>query len=187
MKIHNAASAFVTVEFEPQDVERFRRQWPCFNGPERVSFEFQRSNGDLVDMEPSDFDGPEALAMSEDAWEYFQENAEPEPPATFREWLTETLDAEQIAELADHGADAGWPGLTYTSECVELYDRFAGEIREALNQDAEDFGYPNPDAFVASFRRSDMLWDDEQRKNLLAWYMAEKVAREISDEREEVD
>lgn len=37
---------------------------------------------------------------------------------TFRDWLTSTLDAGQIAELAEYGADAGWPGLTYTSDCA---------------------------------------------------------------------
>ena len=42
---------------------------------------------------------------------------------TFRSWLTETLDTDQIEDLAGHGADAGWPGLTYTSECCCLHRR----------------------------------------------------------------
>lgn len=72
--------AFVRVEFEPEDVERFARAWPCFDGPESVSFTFQRSNGDLVDMEPSAWDGSAALAMSGDAWEYFRAHSDrPEP------------------------------------------------------------------------------------------------------------
>ena len=62
-------------------------------------------------------------------------------PKTFRAWLTEMLDAEQIEDLARHGADTGWPGLTYTSDCVELFERYEEEIREALNEDAEAFGY----------------------------------------------
>ena len=103
-------------------------------------------------------------------------------PTTFRTWLTETLDAEQIEDLAGHGADAGWPGLTYTSECVELFDRFQDEIREALNEDTESYGYDSPEAFVATFGRSDMLWSEDGRKNLLAWYMAERTAHEITEE-----
>ncbi len=180
MKLHtNPQSAFVTVEFEPQDVEAFASRWPCFSGPESVSFTFQRSSGDLVDMEPSEFDGSEALAMSEDAWAYYEEHQEPEPPATFREWLTGTLDAEQIEDLARHGADTGWPGITYTSECVELFDRYSDEIREALNEDAEAFGYESPEAFVATFNRRDMLWSEDGRKNLLVWYMSERVAHDV--------
>ena len=103
-------------------------------------------------------------------------------PETFRAWLTETLDPEQIEDLAGHGADAGWPGLTYTSDCVELFERFEGEIREALNEDAEAFGYDSPEAFVATFGRSDMLWSEDGRKTLLAWFMAERTAHEITEE-----
>ncbi len=44
---------------------------------------------------------------------------------------------------------------------------FEGEIREALNEDAEAFGYDSPEAFVATFSRSDMLWSEGGRKNLL--------------------
>ena len=100
----------------------------------------------------------------------------------FRAWLTETLDAEQIEDLAGHGADAGWPGLTLTSECVELFERFQDEIREALNEDAEAYGFDSPEAFIATFRRSDMLWDEDSRRNLLVWYLAERTAHEITDE-----
>ena len=100
-------------------------------------------------------------------------------PSTFRAWLTETLDGQQIEELAGHGADAGWPGLTYTSDCVELFERYAEEIRDALNEDTEEYGYDSPEAFVATFNRSDMLWSEDTRKNLLVWYMAERVAHAI--------
>ena len=60
--------------------------------------------------------------------------------------------------------------------------RFQDEIREALNEDAEDFGYDSPEAFVATFGRSDMLWSEDGRKNLLVWFMAERTAHEITDE-----
>ena len=103
-------------------------------------------------------------------------------PTTFLAWLQETLDADQLADLARYGADTGWPGLTYTADCVELYDRYAHEIRDALNEDAEAFGYDNPEALVATFARSDMLWSDDGRKNVLIWYMAERTAREITDD-----
>lgn len=98
---------------------------------------------------------------------------------SFKDWLTETLDAGQIEDLAGHGADTGWPCLTYTSDCVELFERYEPEIREALNEDAEAFGYDSPEAFLATFNRSDMLWSEDGRKNLLVWFMAERVSREI--------
>lgn len=112
-----------------------------------------------------------------------QTEAGPEAAQGFREWLQATLDADQIAELATHGADTGWPGLTYTSEAVELFDRFSDEIREALNEDTEAFGFECPEAFMATWPRADMLWSEEGRKNLLVWFMAERTAHELEAER----
>ncbi len=39
-----------------------------------------------------------------------------------------------------------------------------------------------PESFVATFRRRDMLWDEDSRRNLLVWYLAERTAHEITDE-----
>ncbi len=145
--------SFVTVEFEPRDVRSFADSWPCFHGPERVRFTFQRESGDLVDMEPREFDGRAASVMAEDAWSYYEEQR----PDSFREWLEAHLGEEGLEELARHGADAGFPGLTYTSDCVELFERFEEEIRAALEHDAEAHGCDSPEAFVATFNRSEML------------------------------
>ena len=94
-----------------------------------------------------------------------------------REWFKETL-ADSAEDINNHGCDGGFPGIIYTSECVELYNRFESEIYEWLNQDAEEFGLDSPDALVATFNRSDMLQDPDQRKNLLLWYAVERMARE---------
>jgi hypothetical protein len=101
-------------------------------------------------------------------------------PTTFHAWLQETLDPDQIADLARYGADTAWPGLTYTADCVELYDSYADEIREALNQDAEDFGYDCPEALIATFARKDMLWSEDGRRSLLIWYLAERTAQQLA-------
>ena len=101
-------------------------------------------------------------------------------PATFLAWLQETLDADQINDLAHFGADTGWPGLTYTTDCVELYDYYADEIREALNEDAESFGYDSPEALMATFARKDMLWSEDGRRSLLVWYLAERTAQQLA-------
>lgn len=175
----DASGALVTVEFEPRDVRSFADSWPCFDGPDRVRFTFERSSGDLVDMEPYEFDGREASVMADEAWSYFEEQS----ADSFREWLQTNLGPQQLEELARHGADAGFPGLTYTSDCVDLYDRFEDEIRAALEEDAEALGYDCPEAFVATFNRSDMLWSEDGRRTLLVWYMAERTAREVTEDR----
>lgn len=96
-------------------------------------------------------------------------------PATFEEWLHEQLDEEQRRELAEHGADAGWPGLIYTSECVEVHDQYEEELWDWLHEDAEEMGADNVAAFMGAFRRSDMLNDPHQMKNLVVWYGAERL------------
>jgi len=55
-------------EFE---VYNFKRRFPCSGLPDsRVAFEFEKRNGDLVDLWPYDMDGPGVLALSQDAQEY---------------------------------------------------------------------------------------------------------------------
>jgi hypothetical protein len=57
------------------DVADFRSQWPCSGLPDKAMwFEFE-SNGDLVDVGPMDtsrFDGPDLLALSQNAQEYLE-------------------------------------------------------------------------------------------------------------------
>ncbi len=94
----------------------------------------------------------------------------------FSKWFKKNM-KDYAKDIANHGADAGYPFISYTSDCVKLYDRFEDEIYEALNQDAEEFGLDSVDALTATFRRKDMLSTPDQRKNLLVWYMCEREAR----------
>ena len=93
----------------------------------------------------------------------------------FSKWFEENL-AESARDIANHGANAGYPHITYTSDCVEIYDQFESDIYDALNEDADEFGYDNVEALIATFARSDMLSWPEGRKNLLVWYMCEREA-----------
>ena len=101
--------------------------------------------------------------------------------STFNEWFDENL-SEYASDIASHGADSGFPCITYTSDTVEIYDEFEGEIYDALNEDAESFGYESPEELIATYHREDMLSWPEGRKNLLVWYACERRAREIEDE-----
>ena len=87
----------------------------------------------------------------------------------------ELSDAE-LADVAAHGADAGFSGFIYTSECAEFYDKHESDIYELLNDAADDMGCANVEELVSTFTRSDMLSWPEGRKNLLAWFALEEVA-----------
>lgn len=97
--------------------------------------------------------------------------------SNFKKWFNKNL-KEYKRDIQNHGCDGGFPYITYTRDCVRLYNKFEDEIYDALNEDAEEFGYESVDAFVATFRRKDMLSNPDTRKNLLLWYMVERVANE---------
>jgi len=102
----------------------------------------------------------------------------------FRNFMEGNLD-DYIEDIANQGASRGFPHLTYYDETGELYDKYSEEIWDALYEDTENFGNKNVLELIASFGGADDVGSDEQFKNLLVWYMAERTAREIMDERDE--
>lgn len=103
-------------------------------------------------------------------------------PKTFKEWLLATLDRDQLCDLVNHGADTGWPGLSYTRECVELFDRYGDEIWSLAVEQAESMGEGNVAHMVSHFRRADMLDTLDTFKNLMVWFAAEEYARQTVEE-----
>lgn len=64
---------FYTVMLSTHDVDVFKRSYPCSGIPSRpISFQFDKRNGDLVDVTPDSgaFDGPGLVALSQDAQTY---------------------------------------------------------------------------------------------------------------------
>ena len=67
MRVRGEGS-FYTVFVSAREVAEWNRRWPCSSLQGRQSFTFDR-NGDLVDRNGKG-DGPEAVALSQDAQEY---------------------------------------------------------------------------------------------------------------------
>lgn len=103
-------------------------------------------------------------------------------PATFREWIDQQFDADQLRDIATHGCVVGVPGLTYYNETVLLYDAYHKDIWEHLYYDAQDHGY-TPLEFIGTFNGNPVT--DAQFKNLLVWYYVEALAKEQNDEEKE--
>ena len=99
-------------------------------------------------------------------------------PETFRDWFKANL-AESARDIAAHGADAGYGGITYTRDTVELFDQYGDEIWNMAVEDAEAMGHKNVAEMVAGFARADMLDSLAQFKNLMVWYACEKLAQEM--------
>lgn len=97
---------------------------------------------------------------------------------TFRAWFMANL-KDSARDIAGHGADCGFYGISYTHHTVALFDKFGDEIWDMAHEDAESMGDKNVAQFVAGFRRQDMLFSLDGFKNLMVWYACEKIAREL--------
>ena len=89
------------------------------------------------------------------------------------------MNVAEIAEAARHGADAGWPGFTYTQDCVDFYNANEDAIQEWLHEDADNFGQTVPE-MIAGFGRSEMADTPDGLANLLAWYALERAGHEFN-------
>lgn len=97
----------------------------------------------------------------------------------FKEWVLENYDPDEVSDISNYGADAGWPHITYVIDCVRLYEQFHEEIWSLLAEDADNFCEGNVPALIASFGRADMAISEAGFKNLLVWYAVERTCREI--------
>jgi hypothetical protein len=99
----------------------------------------------------------------------------------FEDWFKANL-REYQEDIANHGADAGYPKITYTADTCKIFDKFGDEIWDMAVEDAEDLGYKNVAAMFAEFGRSDMLSSIDSFKNLMVWYACEKFAQQLTND-----
>ncbi|MGL5074731.1 MAG: DUF7222 domain-containing protein [Waterburya sp.] len=96
----------------------------------------------------------------------------------FEDWFKANL-SDYIEDIASHGADCGYPFITYTADAVEIFNQFEDEIWDMAVEDATDLGYKNVAAMVADFKRSDRLESFDNFKTLLVWYACERLANSL--------
>lgn len=67
--VSDKVSAYVKVTVSRAEVKAFKSRWPCSGLREfNTTFEFDKRNGDLVTIfGQGDYDGPDLLALSQDA------------------------------------------------------------------------------------------------------------------------
>lgn len=80
----------------------------------------------------------------------------------------------QIRDLSEHGANAGWPGLTYTSDMVEFYAEHSDDLWELAADHADDMGETVPQIMA---RREVSSHGD--LVTFLCWFAAESLASEV--------
>ena len=100
---------------------------------------------------------------------------------TFKKWVQFNFNKSQLQDIANHGADGGWYGLTYTTDIVKLYAKYKEEIWEHLCDESESFGHHNPFEMIALFDGAKRVNNASSMETLMAWYMTESVAHQITE------
>jgi len=90
------------------------------------------------------------------------------------------MENDEIMEAGENGADAGWPGFTYTGDTVDFYEKHADLIWPILTEQADDMGEKHPLALIASFNTAGQVDNDSAFKNLLSWFALEEAGRYLA-------
>jgi hypothetical protein len=104
----------------------------------------------------------------------------------FKEWFEENL-SNYAEDIAEYGADYGFPNITYTHDCIKLWEKYGTSIWEYAVEQAEQLGHKNVVEMISQFNRADMMQSLDKFYNLMIWYACEEIAREITDQQDELD
>ena len=99
---------------------------------------------------------------------------------TFKDWMTDQFEHDELVDLCNHGAQGGFSGLIYYHETTALYDQYHQNIWDMIWRDREVFDMRTCLELLASFSGAKDVRSDVQFKNLLVWYAAEQIAFELT-------
>lgn len=103
---------------------------------------------------------------------------------TLKDWVKQQYDRNELEDIVNHGCSAGFNGIIYYSETVELHDGYEDEIWDMLSDAAIDCDKSVME-LIASFNGSNDVGSMDHLKNLLVWWAVETIAAELLEEAEE--
>jgi len=99
---------------------------------------------------------------------------------SIREWINNNLDESTIADVVLHGCQGGTISeLIYYADTSAFYEKYKEEIWEMLWNSYTDMGAESILHYISTFNGAKDVGSDLQFSNLLAWYAAEEMCREI--------
>ena len=102
-------------------------------------------------------------------------------PDTFEGYVKDCLDPGQVEDVLRSGADAGWSGFTYYKDTCAAYDEYESEIWERLSDDCDNMGDDSILSMISCFGGAKNVYNGDQFKNLLVWYMLEETCRNLDN------
>lgn len=92
---------------------------------------------------------------------------------TFKQHMAETYSHNELADMANHGANAGHHGLIWTNDVLSLYTAHSAALHEILAEYKDNTGeFPS---YVTQF-----LDDVDQFQSAVVYFAAEWVAYELT-------
>ena len=99
---------------------------------------------------------------------------------SIKEWLLETQESSTIEDVTRHGCAGGTISeLIYYADTEAFYEKYKEEIWKRLSDMADDMGEPSILHLIVTFNGAKEVGSDLQLRNLLTWWGAEEVCREI--------
>ena len=107
---------------------------------------------------------------------------------SIKDWVINNMEEGQIADVILEGCQSGIVSeLIYYADSEAFYEKFKEEIWDRLSNMADDMGEPSILHLIVTFNGSKEVGSDLQLRNLLAWWAAEDVCREICAEKDDED
>ena len=90
------------------------------------------------------------------------------------------MENDQIREAGQHGANAGWPGFTYTSDCTAFYEQNKEDVWELLAARADGMGM-TPLGLLMHLAECLPVMTHDGLATVLAWFALEETGRWLAD------
>ena len=96
------------------------------------------------------------------------------------DWILDTQEKSTIEDVVQHGCSGGTISeLIYYADTSAFYEKYKEEIWRRLSDMADDMGEPSILHLIVTFNGAKEVGSELQLHNLLAWWGAEDVCREI--------
>jgi hypothetical protein len=105
---------------------------------------------------------------------------------TFKDWFEEHL-LDKAVDIAENGANKGYPYISYISNTVELFDSYSEDIWNLILQAYLQQDYQNVARMIGDYAGSGMLVTLPLFKHSVVLLACEIVAREIIESPEELE
>jgi hypothetical protein len=97
---------------------------------------------------------------------------------TFKEWVRAEYDNDELRDIAKHGANSGFHGMTYYNETRALFDKYEDCIEEEYSEFVESAGEEYLGFYLKGCESVYRI------KNQMVWIVAEILAERILGEEE---